>query len=127
MDKNPGLCFLSTVATFIWKESYLIFSKFLYPSCTVSFSLSIFVSLCVLISLVLQLLLNLLNYSFFLSLFILREKERERDCEQKRGRERGRERIPSRLHAVHVESHMGLKPTNHEIMTRAEIKIQVLN
>ena len=38
-----------------------------------------------------------------------------------------RERIPSRLHIVSAESHMGLKLTNCEIMTLAEIKSRTLN
>ena len=48
-----------------------------------------------------------------------REKERERERESKpgSGRERGRERTPSRLRAVSTEPDMGLKLTNHEIMT----------
>ena len=46
---------------------------------------------------------------------------------QGRGRERGRERIPSRLCIVSEESNSGLKPTNHKIMTWAEIKSQILN
>ena len=39
----------------------------------------------------------------------------------------GRERIPSGLHAVSREPNIGLKPRNHEIMTRAEIKSYLLN
>ena len=42
-------------------------------------------------------------------------------------RERGRERIPSRLCTVSTEPTVGLEPTNHEIMTSAEIKSQTLN
>ena len=34
-----------------------------------------------------------------------------------RSGERGRERIPSRLHAFSPEPEVGLKFTNHEIMT----------
>ena len=33
------------------------------------------------------------------------------------GAERGRERIPSRLHAVSPEPHVGLELRNREIMT----------
>ena len=46
-----------------------------------------------------------------------------------RGRERDRERERnlSRLHAVSVESNVGLDLTNYEIMTRAEIKSQMIN
>ena len=47
--------------------------------------------------------------------------------EQGRGRERRREKISSRLHAASTEPDVGLKLTNHEIMTRAEIKSQRLN
>ena len=47
---------------------------------------------------------------------------------QRRGREREKgERIPSRLCTVSAEPDVGLDPTNHEIMTRAEIKSQTLN
>ena len=42
------------------------------------------------------------------------------------GAERGRERIPSRLHTFSAEPDAGLKLTNHEIMTRAEIKSKML-
>ena len=35
-------------------------------------------------------------------------------------------KIPSRLHAVSAEPNAGLDPTNHEIMTWAEIKSQSL-
>ena len=52
----------------------------------------------------------------------MRERERTRASEQGRGRERERERegekrIPSRLCAVLAEPHVGLDPTNREIMT----------
>ena len=36
-------------------------------------------------------------------------------------RERERKRIPSRLCAVSAEPNAGLEPTNHEIMTTAEV------
>ena len=42
-------------------------------------------------------------------------------------RERWRERIPSRLRAVSAEPNAGLELTNHEIMTCAEIKSQMIN
>ena len=42
-------------------------------------------------------------------------------------RERGRERIPSRLHTVFIEPNMGLKPTNRDLTTWAEIKSRTLN
>ena len=32
-------------------------------------------------------------------------------------KKRGKKRIPSRLHATNTEPHVGLNPTNHEIMT----------
>ena len=47
----------------------------------------------------------------------MRVRERETEHEQGRGRERGRQRIPSRLHTVSTETNVGLKLTNHEIMT----------
>ena len=50
-------------------------------------------------------------------LFIYFERERQRACAQGRGRERKGERIPSRLHTVSTKSDVGLKTTNHEIMT----------
>ena len=52
---------------------------------------------------------------YFLSLLIYFERERER--EQGRGRERGIERIPSRLRTISMEPDVGLKPTNHEMVT----------
>ena len=61
------------------------------------------------------------NSFFNVYLFVLRERE----IEHRAGAER--ERIPSRLHAVSADPHVGLKPTNHEIMTRAKIKSQTLN
>ena len=72
-----------------------------------------------------------LLYLFLLKnvyLFIFqREREREREREE-RGRERRRrERIPSRFCTVSTEPNAGLKPTKREIMTRAEIKSQMLN
>ena len=58
-------------------------------------------------------------------LFMLRERE----CmsRERAEKDRERERIPSRLHAVSTEPDAGLEPTNHKIMTRAEIKSQTLN
>ena len=41
--------------------------------------------------------------------------------------ERGRERIPGRLHTVSTETDVGLKLTNRDIMTWAEIKSWTLN
>ena len=46
-----------------------------------------------------------------------RERERERESEQEGQRERERERIPSRLHNVIAEPHMGLELMNRETMT----------
>ena len=40
----------------------------------------------------------------------------------KEQRERGRERIPSRLCNVSAEPDVGLKLTNHEIMTSAKVR-----
>ena len=56
-----------------------------------------------------------------------RERESAHMCmgERRKGGEGGwgwRERIPSRLLAASVEPKAGFEPTNHEIMTRAEIK-----
>ena len=42
-------------------------------------------------------------------------------------RERGRERIPRRVHTVSAEPDAGPNLRNSEIMTRAEIKSQMLN
>ena len=44
-----------------------------------------------------------------------------------KGAEREEERIPSRLSGVIMEPDVGLELTNHEIMTRTEIKSQTLN
>ena len=44
-------------------------------------------------------------------------------CEWGKSRKRGRERIPSRLRTVST----GLDLTNHEIMTSAKVKSQMLN
>ena len=59
-------------------------------------------------------------------LIILGEREREREREKARGRERGEERIPSRL-TVRTVPDEGLDPTNHEIITSAKSKSQILN
>ena len=53
--------------------------------------------------------------------------ERQRENKWGRGRESGRDRIPSRFCAVSMESDVGLKLTNHEILTWAEIKSRTLN
>ena len=50
-------------------------------------------------------------------MFIYVETETAQAGERQRERERERERIPRRLHAVTAEPHMGLKLTNHEIVT----------
>ena len=58
-------------------------------------------------------IISLLAFFFFFNvyLFILRERPHERE----RGGER--ERVPSRLRAINEEPDVGLKPTNHEIVT----------
>ena len=56
--------------------------------------------------------------------FILGEGERA--CTQA-GEGRERERTPGRLCTVSTEPDMGLDPTNHEIMTLAEIRSQTLH
>ena len=65
---------------------------------------------------------------FFPCLFIYFERVRTHTHTHKRvrGREGWRERIPSRLHAVSSEPKARLN-TNHEIMTWAKIKSQMLN
>ena len=68
-----------------------------------------------------------LFFQLLLKVYLERERERERENEQERGRERRRDRIPSRLHTIGTDPSVGLEPTNHEIMTRAEIKRQTLN
>ena len=52
-------------------------------------------------------------------LFILRLRER---VQAGKARERGGDRIPSRLYTAGAEPNVGLEPTNHEIVTSAEIK-----
>ena len=56
-------------------------------------------------------------------MFILKEREQAGEGE----RERRRDRIPGRLHTVSMDPDVGLKLTNCEIMTRAEIKSRTLN
>ena len=51
----------------------------------------------------------------------------EREIMSSEGAETEGEKIPSRLHTISADSNTGLKPTNHKIMTRAEIKSQTLN
>ena len=66
----------------------------------------------------------------FLSLFIYFESERNAwagQGQRERERERKRQRIPSRLHALSSDPDAGLYPSNHEIMTWAEIKSWSLN
>ena len=67
----------------------------------------------------------------FSCLCIYFERESVSTREWRKGREREgdreRERIPSRLCSVSTEPDMALDPTNHKIMTRAEIKSQPLN
>ena len=58
----------------------------------------------------------------------LRERERQREHKQRKGREREmRKRIPSSLHAVSVETSVGLELTHCEITTRAKTKSWTLN
>ena len=52
---------------------------------------------------------------------------RERERESMGGAERETERIPSRLCTVSAKPNMGLKLTNHEIMTCAKTKGQTLS
>ena len=59
--------------------------------------------------------------NFKVYLFILRDRESDGGRAEVEG-EGGRERIPSRLHIVSTEPHVGLKPKNHEIMTQTEAK-----
>ena len=55
---------------------------------------------------------------FKVYLFISRERERESTCVRAgEGTERRGQGILSRLCAVSTEPHVGLGPTNHEIMT----------
>ena len=57
---------------------------------------------------------------FKVDLFILREREREREKERERGREQvsmGGQRIRYRLCTDSREPDVGLKLTNHEIVT----------
>ena len=48
-------------------------------------------------------------------IYLFRERERERERSSKRAETR-RERIPSRLHAVSTDPHVGLDLTNCEIV-----------
>ena len=56
----------------------------------------------------------------------MREREKER-AQAGEGEGCGRERIPSRIRTVSTEPDAGLKLTNCEIKTGAEIKSQTLN
>ena len=58
-------------------------------------------------------------YSFFNVYLFLRERERVGALARAKEwqRERERRRIPNRLHTVSAEPNLGLKLTNHEIMT----------
>ena len=58
------------------------------------------------------------NVTCFFSLFIVFDREKEAEREQGRGRHR----IRSRLRAVRTEPDAGLKPTNREVMTAAEVR-----
>ena len=68
-------------------------------------------------------LTDLILFYCILSLFIYVEGE----SRQERSGEGGRESVPSRLHSVKAEPHVGLEPTNREIMTWAETKNRTLN
>ena len=57
----------------------------------------------------------------------MRERERKTARAGEGQRERERERIFSRLHTVSREPNVGLKLTNHKIMTQAEIKSWMFN
>ena len=61
----------------------------------------------------------------FLLYFWETETDRTRAGEAQSERER--EKIPSRLHTDSAQSDVGLKLKNHEIMTWAEIKNQMIN
>ena len=67
--------------------------------------------------------LGWISYSLFL-MSIYFEREKVQGGVQ---RKRGRERIPRGLHDVSPETDVRLSVTNSEIMTRAEIKSQLLN
>ena len=65
--------------------------------------------------------LSFFNFDVYL---FLRERERQTEHEQGRGREREGDtnsEAGSRLRAVGTVPDAGLEPTNHEIMTRAEV------
>ena len=64
---------------------------------------------------------------FFFKFIYLRERVHVSVQEQGRGRQSGKERIPSWPCAVSAEPHLGLDPTNREIMTQAQTKSQLLN
>ena len=68
-------------------------------------------------------LLNLFNL-FFVCVLIYLERERMCTCHWGRGRERRENPEQTR---VRTEPDVGLDLTNHEIMTRAEIRNQTLN
>ena len=65
------------------------------------------------------------NFVLFLNIFlkfVYFERERERECKWGKGRERGGQRVQSGLHVDSREPDMGLRFTNHEMMTRAEVR-----
>ena len=67
-----------------------------------------------------------LNHSWFLFVFnvyLFRERGHEQEVGRERGRER--ERIPGRFCTVSTEPNAGLEPMNREIMTLAEIELDV--
>ena len=63
-------------------------------------------------------------YLFSKNVYLFSERERRRG-EGQRERERGKKSHAGS--ALSAESNVGLDPTNHEIMTSAEIKSQMLN
>ena len=58
----------------------------------------------------------------FLKIYFEREREDVHTSGRGAEREGGREKIPSRLRTVSIKPDVGLKPTNREIMTRAEVR-----
>ena len=75
---------------------------------------------------------NLEMCSFKSLVIFERERERERESARSHtrvgeGQRERRQRITIRLHADRAEPNVGLKLTNREIMTSAEIKSRMLN
>ena len=72
-------------------------------------------------------ILGLLIFFFFFNFVYFETEGENMHAREEETRERKRERIPTRLCAVSAEPNVGLDLTNHEIMTSAEIKSQMLN